>query len=219
MSAATMWALSADEIVMGAHSQLGPIDPQLPTATGYQPAQAILDQFDRAKAEVSADPSLLAPWAPILQQYGPALLQLCEDAKQLAKRLVKQWLLDGMLAPPPGADRADQDAAARKADDVADFFADYRQHQSHAVGIGRDEARGQGLNVTNLEADQALQDAVLSVHHSTMHTLNATGAVKIIENHLGRAFIKQNQVTQIQLPIPIGPPTAPPAAPPVAPGP
>jgi ClpP class serine protease len=27
MSAATMWALAADRIVMGSHSQLGPIDP------------------------------------------------------------------------------------------------------------------------------------------------------------------------------------------------
>ena len=32
--------------------------------------------------------------------------------------------------------------------------------------------------------------AVLSVHHATMHTFAQTGALKIIENHLGRAYIK-----------------------------
>ena len=46
MSAATMLALSADEIVMGAHSQLGPIDPQFniitPEGPRSSPAKAIL---------------------------------------------------------------------------------------------------------------------------------------------------------------------------------
>jgi len=32
MSAATMWALAANEIVMGKHSQLGPIDLQMVSA-------------------------------------------------------------------------------------------------------------------------------------------------------------------------------------------
>jgi ClpP class serine protease len=39
MSAATMWALACDEIVMGKHSQLGPIDPQLVTSAGQFPAR------------------------------------------------------------------------------------------------------------------------------------------------------------------------------------
>jgi hypothetical protein len=36
---------------------------------------------------------------------------------------------------------------------------------------------------------------VLSVFHSTTQTFDGTGAVKIIENHVGSAFIKQ--VTRI----------------------
>jgi hypothetical protein len=36
-----------------------------------------------------------------------------------------------------------------------------------------------------------LQDAVLSLHHSCILTLNSTRAYKIIENHLGKAFIQQ----------------------------
>lgn len=55
MSAATMIACAADEIVMGKHSFLGPTDPQLPLATALGmrlvPAQAILDQFDKAQHE------------------------------------------------------------------------------------------------------------------------------------------------------------------------
>ena len=52
MSAATMMALSADEILMGAHSQLGPIDPQftipMPEGARTASAQAIKDQFAEA---------------------------------------------------------------------------------------------------------------------------------------------------------------------------
>jgi len=55
MSAATMVTLSADEIVMGQHSQLGPIDPQFtiqtPEGPRSAPAKAILNQFELAKTE------------------------------------------------------------------------------------------------------------------------------------------------------------------------
>ncbi len=55
MSAATMVSCAADVIVMGKHSFLGPIDPQLllstPLGMRSVPAQAILDQFDRAQRE------------------------------------------------------------------------------------------------------------------------------------------------------------------------
>lgn len=52
MSAGTMFALAADEIIMGKHSFLGPIDPQfiLNTGIGIQavPAHAIIEQFEIA---------------------------------------------------------------------------------------------------------------------------------------------------------------------------
>src|SRR4051812_16515244 len=74
MSAATMLALSADEIVMGAHSQLGPIDPQITIMTAEGPrtasAQAIRDQFEMAKKEC-ANPKLMSAWLPILRMIGP----------------------------------------------------------------------------------------------------------------------------------------------------
>lgn len=55
----------------------------------------------------------------------------------------------------------------------------------------------------SLEADAGVQDAVLGVFHSLSHTFNGTPAVKIIENHLGKAYIKQQQQQIIQMgPIP-----------------
>lgn len=62
-SAATMIALGCDEIVMGLHSELGPIDPQIlvpvPEGQRFAPAHAILRDFERAKREIGADVAVL----------------------------------------------------------------------------------------------------------------------------------------------------------------
>jgi Serine dehydrogenase proteinase len=202
MSAATMWALACDEIVMGKHSQLGPIDPQLVTAQGSFPTRAIIRQFDRAVEECQQDPSRLPGWVPILQQYGPALIEQCEAAEQLGRDLVTQWLSEHMLKDKP------DEAAA-----VAKFFSDWDQHRSHSLGIVRSAVEELGLNVSSLEEEQKLQDAVLSVHHATMHTLGGP-ALKIVENHLGRAFVKLGGAIQIQVPTP-GPALLPQQIPPL----
>jgi hypothetical protein len=191
MSAATMWALAGDEIVLGKHSQLGPIDPQLVTPQGQSPARGIIQQFERAKRECTADPSAVAAWFPILQQYAPALLEQCDKAERLAERLVKEWLATFMFGG--------ENDAAERASKVAAFFANYELHQSHSLGITREDARNEGVIIQDLEEDQELQDLVLSVHHATLHTFQGAAA-KIVENHLGRAFVEMQQVVQVQIP-------------------
>jgi hypothetical protein len=199
MSAATMLALASDRIVMGKPSQLGPIDPQLVTPDGGTiPARAILDQFERAKTECSEDPSVLGAWMPMLQQYGPALLEQCQNADSLAKRLVKEWLRTYMF-------KGDK-YAARKARKVAGFFGDHHIHQSHSLGIDRDEARSKGVKIDDLEENDEIQDAVLSVYHATTHTFSGP-AIKIVENQLGRAFVKVAQ--QVQIPVQMAAPGPP----------
>ncbi len=204
MSAATMWALAADEIVMGRHSQLGPIDPQMVTPQGQYPARSILEQFEQAKAEIAGDPSLLGAWVPILQQYGPSLLRQCERAEELARQLVQQWISDYMLHRTRGR--------KSKAATIAQWFADYGASTSHALGISREQARAQGVRIIDLEADKALQDAVLSVHHATIHTFQGPAA-KIVENHLGRAWVQLSQTISIQIPLGGAPSSGPPTGP------
>ena len=191
MSAATMVALSANEIVMGKHSQLGPIDPQFvittPEGPRSAPAKAILKQFDRAKDECRT-PGNIAAWMPILRGYLPGLLTQCEDSQQLAERLVSQWLEGHMFSG-----EGDAGARARK---IASYFADYDAFLSHARPIDLEQAGELGLRVTELESDEDLQDAVLSVHHATMHTFASTPSVKIIENNRGRTWaVLSGQVT------------------------
>jgi len=94
MSAATMIGCACDTIVMGKHSALGPIDPQVsfPTATGTftAPAQAILDEFEQAKNEIKSDPSTIPLWASKIQVYPPGFLQMCQTTLDLAKEKVEE---------------------------------------------------------------------------------------------------------------------------------
>jgi hypothetical protein len=202
MSAATMMALACDEIVMGAHSQLGPIDPQLTIATPEgprsAPAQAIIDQFEQAKRECQ-NPANIAAWLPILRGYGPGLLAICDNQRQLAEEFATRNLETRMFA-------ADDDAHD-KALKAATWFADFKAFRSHGRRVSIDDARAQDLKVIDLEHDGAFQDAMLSVHHGYSHTLAGTAAFKLIENHHGRAWVQQRAVGQIVLQ-----PTAPPGA-------
>ena len=190
MSAATMLACSADEIVMGAHSFIGPVDPQMLVyrSSGVQliPSQAIIDQFERAKKECIENPKNVGVWLPILEQYGPALIIQCEEAIKLSKELVEEWLKNYMFA-----DNGEE--AKKKSDEVAKKLSNHSVFLSHGRRIGREQAKKFGLKITNLEDDPVFQDLVLSVFYSTTFTFDATPAAKIIENHLGHAFIKQFQ--------------------------
>jgi Serine dehydrogenase proteinase len=211
MSAATMMALAADEILMGAHSQLGPIDPQLtistPEGPRTAPAQAILDQFELAK-EQCQDTKNIAAWLPILRLYGPGLLAQCTHSRELAESFATRNLAQYMF-------KGDEP----KAKATAAWFADFREFRSHGRRVNREDARAQGLNVTNLEDDHGLQDAVLSVHHAYSLTLGNSAAVKIIESHTGRCWVQAATVVpSIQL-LPAGRPAVAPAPAPALPQP
>ncbi len=192
MSAATMLALAADEIVVGKHSQVGPIDPQVvlqtPEGARAAPARAILLQFERAK-EDCRDPRNLAAWTPILRGYGPGLLAQCVQQRDLAVALVEEWLATYMF-------RDDLDAA-KHAREVAEWFADYDAFKSHGRRVGVDELARLRLRFSRLEDEQDVQDAVLSVFHATTLTFNRTASVKIIENHLGKRFVQRSEVLAV----------------------
>lgn len=193
MSAAAMMACAADVLLLGKHSSLGPIDPQfvLNTPLGVRavPAQAILDQFERAATECQ-DPRRLAAWLPSLNQYGPDLIVRCEDAQKLTEEVVRRWLEQHMFKNDPDG--------ANKAAEVARWLGSRGQFKSHGRHISRPELEAHGLKIDYLEADQTAQDLFLSVFHAATHTFNGTGVLKIIENHLGKAFVKIQQVAVIQ---------------------
>lgn len=178
MSAGTMIACACREIVMGLHSSLGPIDPQF----GGLPAHGIVEEFKTAAKEIRDDPATIPVWQPIIGKYHPTLIGECQKAIDWSEEIVQEWLITGMFK---GATKPGPKARAKK---VKDELADHALTLSHARHIDYERAKKIGLKVVPLEADSALQDAVLTVHHLCVQTLADTAVVKLIENHNGVLF-------------------------------
>lgn len=178
MSGGTVMACACREVVMGKHSSLGPIDPQL---MGW-PAHGVIEEFARAKSEMKNDPSTIPAWQPIIAKYQPCLIGDCEKAISWTNEMTKELLRTGMFA-----DEEDD----TKLDRIVDELGDHAITKSHARHLSADRCEEIGLKVLRLEDDQDMQEAVLSVHHACMLTFSATRAVKMIENHNGIAHITQ----------------------------
>jgi ATP-dependent protease ClpP protease subunit len=195
-SAATMIACSANLIVMGEHSFLGPTDPQLliRTALGTQfvPAQDITRQFDEAVVACQ-DPQKLAAYAPMLGQYGPHLLVMCENVTRLSQELVGTWLYRYMFRR--------KKAMRERADKISAWLSKHEEFRSHSRHIPRGALKAKGLLISDLESDATFQDLVLSVFHAVSMSFQQGAVAKIIENHQGKAFIKLHG--SIQLPMQI----------------
>lgn len=186
MSAGTMIACSAKEIGMGKHSSLGPIDPQF---NGI-PAHGILEEFDRACIEVTANPNLIPIWQPIVAKYNPALLGECQKVIAMSNSMVSGWLTRNMFHNDPNAPQIIQN--------IINELGNHSVNLAHNRHLSSDKCKSIGLKIFDLEADQKFQECVLSVHHAFMHTLASTAAIKIIENHNGIAYINQTQMVMMQ---------------------
>ena len=184
MSAGTMIALGCDRIVMGRQSQLGPTDPQLIVSGRPYSAHSIVDQFKRARADISGDPELARAWAPILRSYGPALLEEAHRNLSYGADVVKSWLKQYMFAG-----KKDASALASRA---AAFFSG-EQHGDHGRRIGRDAARGAGLEILDLEDRQELQDAALTLYHLSTLAFERGPATKIVYSSTGALWVKNAQ--------------------------
>lgn len=183
MSAGTMISLASDRVVMARHSQLGPIDPQMPTGGGRSvSARAIVDQFEKAKQDVIGNVSAAHAWAPILASLGPALLREAENNLDYSEKMVAKWLAKYMFA-------GDGDAEEKGAR-VAAYFNDNGIHKSHGRRIGREEAAGQGVVIEELEASQDLQESVLTVYHLMTIFFEKTIITKLIWSDLGQNWMK-----------------------------
>ena len=164
---------------MTKHSNLGPIDPHLRGV----PAYGVITEFRRACREVKRDASKIPIWGAIIGQYRPTFLSQCENAIKRSNEFVSEQLQSVMFA-------RNRDAK-QKTKAVVRRLTDYRGNKAHDRHIHIEECKQMGLRVVEVEQDSTLQDLLLTVHHCYMHSLMNTPSFKMIENHLGVAFVKQ----------------------------
>jgi Serine dehydrogenase proteinase len=200
MSGGTIISLAGRQIIMGSHSNLGPIDPQI----GGRPAIAILAEFEKAREDIINNPNNALLWQPILQQYAPTLLSAAQQSIQWTREIGRKTLVEGMVRDQPDAEN--------KADEIVGFLLSHDLHKAHGRHLHRQELRAHGLEIVDLEDDDQLQDAILSVHHACMLTVGNYNVNKLIENHNGITHAKVVGM-QLQMPIPIQIPAGPPQAP------
>jgi hypothetical protein len=175
MSAGTMIALSCCEIVMGKHSSLGPIDPQI----GGMPCEAVILEFETARADILANPANAYLWEQILSKYYPTFLNSCRNAIDMANQMAKQWLKQNMCIDNH-----------KKADKICKHFSSHHKSKTHSRHMSIDTCKKLGLNIVDLEDNQELQEAVLSTHHVFMHAFANAPVLKIIENHNSNAYME-----------------------------
>ncbi|KAA6335122.1 hypothetical protein EZS27_016608, partial [termite gut metagenome] len=88
MSAGTMIALSCQSVVMGKHSNLGPVDPQYRGVSCYD----ALEEFETAKKEVAENLSSLGLWHVIISKYTPTFLISCKHAIEWSEKFTTDWI-------------------------------------------------------------------------------------------------------------------------------
>lgn len=190
MSAGTMIACACSEILMGKHSNLGPIDPQF----GGIPAHGIIEEFERAKREIAENPAAIPVWQPIIARYHPTLIGECEKAISWSEQMVGEWLRTGMFKNEP------ESKAKKLTQRIVRDLGSHALTLSHSRHLTREYARDLGLRIVSIEQPSELQDAILTVHHACVLTLQRTAAFKVIENHKGAAHLLLAQPTFVNPP-------------------
>lgn len=175
MSAGTMIAFSCKEIMMGKQSNLGPIDPQM----GGVACQAVIDEFNKAKNDIRQNPHSASLWQVIISKYHPTFLIACQQAIDWSKKMVKEWLRTNMLK-----------GKTKVVTRVMKEFGDHSRNKSHARHISKEKCKSLGLKIIDMEDDNKLQDLILTTHHAFMHTFSNSMTTKIVENHLGIAYME-----------------------------
>lgn len=195
-SAATMLALSGNEILLGEAAELGPTDPQLRIVHNQVPvtvpAGAAITQFGQIHRAVTERPDAIRGWLPILTLYGPSFLQECQNAINLSKTLVTDWLQRYMF-------RGEENAEMR-AGKVATWLSDHNNFNSHSRPIwmeGMLEVEP-GLKIKRLrDCGQNFDNAIMELYWAIEITFSDTAAFKIIEHREGNAYIGLQQIISV----------------------
>jgi len=194
MSAGTIIACSCQSILMGTHSNLGPVDPQF---SGI-PAIGVIKEIEMAFNAIKSDQRASLLWNPILGRLTPSFVQQCHWAISMGKDLIRKALSEGMF----------KDSKLENIEDVIDMaverLSDLSTNKTHSRHLHYKDCLDLNFNIEMLEKKESktLQDLVLTIHHCYMISLANSAALKITENHLGRAYVKQQVQQQFMFQLP-----------------
>lgn len=115
-------------------------------------------------------------WQTIISKYHPTFLTSCEKAIEWSEQLAEQWLKE--VNP------------SINFNNIKNVFINHNNSYSHNRHISKIGCRNAGLNIIDLESNQELQDAVLSLHHCYMIMFDKFPISKIVENNIKGRYIQ-----------------------------
>ena len=160
MSAGTIFALSADRIMMDHLSCLGPIDPQIEKEGRLVPALSYLNQFERLNQKAQSGALTTAEYA-LLDKLDLGELYQFDQARALSNELLVKWLStykfkDWEKTETRGLD-VTLEMKEERARAIATLLNDPERWHSHGRAIDRKTLREEvDLKIDDLETDQVL---------------------------------------------------------------
>ncbi len=161
MSAGTIFALSADRIMMDHLSCLGPIDPQIEKEGKLVPALSYIKQFDRLN-EKAQDGALTTAEYALLNKLDLGELYQFERARQLSVDLLIRWLTQYKFKNWTHTETkgltVTQEMKEQRANEIADILNNPEKWNSHGRAIDIETLRGEEvkLKIENFEDDREL---------------------------------------------------------------
>ena len=160
MSAGTIFALSADRIMMDYLSCLGPVDPQIQRDDKLVPALSYLNQFERLNNKAKEGSLTTAEFA-LLDKLDLGELYQFEQARELSVELLINWLskykFKDWTRTETRGEIVTEEMKEQRARNIADLLNDTERWHSHGRAIDRKTLREEvNLKIEDMESDEKL---------------------------------------------------------------
>ena len=160
MSAGTIFALSADRIMMDHLSCLGPIDPQIEKDGKLVPALSYLNQFERLNEKARHDELTTAEYA-LLNKLDLGDLYQFEQARALSNELLVKWLstykFKNWNTTATDGSKVTSQMKKDRANEIARLLNDPERWHSHGRAIDRETLKNEvNLKIDSLEEHEKL---------------------------------------------------------------
>jgi len=184
-SAGTIMAMSADEILMGPSSALGPIDAQIIRDGKRFSAHALITRFEKVQKQVKETGKLDMTYVPMLQRLSLGELEDAQRSLDFAGELVKEWLVKYKFKNWDRHTSSGQpvtpDEKIVRADEIAKTLCDHGKWKTHGRSIMVSDLKSMGLRITYYADHADLFDAIERYHTLLLMTFSMTSVYKIIE--------------------------------------
>ncbi len=164
MSAGTIFALSADRIMMDYFSCLGPIDPQIERDGKLVPALSYLNQFERLNKK-AVDGNLTTAEYALLDKLDLGELYQFEQARELSIELLIEWLsrykFKDWTETETQKISVTEEMKKDRAEEIAALLNNTERWHSHGRAINMDVLQEEvGLKIENIAKNPKLHKEV-----------------------------------------------------------